>query len=441
MKECPITKAYCFSLHCTGDYCGLQGVPATGTNAQGNKTMAAVTPTTPAAPPCHYGLHKLGTINECKIWIGRVTGVLDQPVVLRIALDSGGFDSGWKAAANGATVANGAARELIRTIGETRNIPELEESLIDPQQADIVIDWPDYGVPNFTRAWWDYLINLLEGINGHVQVGCLGGHGRTGTFAAILAGIQGWHGSEDVVAWLRKQYCVNAVESYEQIAYIEEITGLVVKAKEGKGLGLPFRPGTGSVVSIKTGKGVPPKPAALSRKKWKRWARKSGDMRHIDVLEDGEFFEIEESLFIWDKVSGVFHNWDKLTLKEQEIFMEIDNVRSQAPPPSVTPPDYGHDLIGRPERLHPDEISQLWHFWGMGFVKQPDGGWLNKESDAAKNIMRSHYAAENGLVRRGDLILHIGTNRWVVALSEYGKNAEWVLNALSLPIHYSPLPL
>ncbi len=45
-----------------------------------------------------------------------------------------------------------------------------------------------------------------------VEVGCLGGHGRTGTALACLAVLTGTL-ADDAVAWVRGNYCYKAVET------------------------------------------------------------------------------------------------------------------------------------------------------------------------------------------------------------------------------------
>lgn len=52
-----------------------------------------------------------------------------------------------------------------------------------------------------------------------VEVGCLGGHGRTGTALACLAVLSG-HRADEAVAWVRSSYCTMAVETAEQEAFV-----------------------------------------------------------------------------------------------------------------------------------------------------------------------------------------------------------------------------
>jgi hypothetical protein len=83
------------------------------------------------------------------------------------------------------------------------------------------IEWPDFGVPENTAAVRESLTDLLgRARSGElVEVGCLGGHGRTGTALACLAVLSGQSG-EDAVNSVRANYCSNAVETPEQEAFV-----------------------------------------------------------------------------------------------------------------------------------------------------------------------------------------------------------------------------
>ncbi len=54
-----------------------------------------------------------------------------------------------------------------------------------------------------------------------VEVGCSGGHGRTGTALACLAILAGLSPS-DAVSWVRAHYCPDAVETADQEAYVAD---------------------------------------------------------------------------------------------------------------------------------------------------------------------------------------------------------------------------
>jgi hypothetical protein len=79
------------------------------------------------------------------------------------------------------------------------------------------VDWPDFGVPEdldvLRRALTDLLDRARTGDS--VEVGCLGDHGRTGTALACLAVLTGTP-ADEAVAWVRANYCENAVETDRQ---------------------------------------------------------------------------------------------------------------------------------------------------------------------------------------------------------------------------------
>lgn len=83
------------------------------------------------------------------------------------------------------------------------------------------VDWPDFGVPANSDGVVGALKAVLERARSgqRVEVGCAGGHGRTGTALACLAVLAG-HPPLDAVAWVRASYCAEAVETPEQEAFI-----------------------------------------------------------------------------------------------------------------------------------------------------------------------------------------------------------------------------
>lgn len=67
-----------------------------------------------------------------------------------------------------------------------------------------------------------------------VHVGCIGGHGRTGTvFAALVASMMQ---EKDAITYVRKHYCEKVVESQEQINFLSKHYGVTpVKPTKGHG--------------------------------------------------------------------------------------------------------------------------------------------------------------------------------------------------------------
>jgi len=71
-------------------------------------------------------------------------------------------------------------------------------------------------VPRFKKLI-DYVCAALDA-GKKVHIGCIGGHGRTGTvLSAIIAQAKG---EKDAIQWVRKHYCKKAVESSEQIQFL-----------------------------------------------------------------------------------------------------------------------------------------------------------------------------------------------------------------------------
>jgi hypothetical protein len=89
------------------------------------------------------------------------------------------------------------------------------------------VDWPDFGVPNDAAALARALRVLRDRARtgDRIEIGCLGGHGRTGTALACLAVLDG-DTAQDAIAWVRSAYCTEAVETSEQEAFVSEIATL-----------------------------------------------------------------------------------------------------------------------------------------------------------------------------------------------------------------------
>lgn len=84
------------------------------------------------------------------------------------------------------------------------------------------IDWPDYGLPTRWEVAARCIIDAYKKAeNGlWVEVGCIGGHGRTGTVLACMAVLSGLN-AQDSVNYVRDYYCNQAIESDEQEWYVE----------------------------------------------------------------------------------------------------------------------------------------------------------------------------------------------------------------------------
>lgn len=83
------------------------------------------------------------------------------------------------------------------------------------------LEWPDFGLPadptTVAAALWAVLDRARAG--ERVEIGCLGGHGRTGTAVACLAILDGYTAA-DAVDWVRTNYCGHAVETPAQEGFV-----------------------------------------------------------------------------------------------------------------------------------------------------------------------------------------------------------------------------
>lgn len=83
------------------------------------------------------------------------------------------------------------------------------------------VDWPDFGVPDDPDRVLAALGSLLDRAcaGERAEIGCLGGHGRTGTALACLVVLAG-QDPATAVASVRASYCSRAVETAAQEAFV-----------------------------------------------------------------------------------------------------------------------------------------------------------------------------------------------------------------------------
>ena len=86
------------------------------------------------------------------------------------------------------------------------------------------LSWPDFAVPDDATATLSALQSLLAWARAgqRVEIGCLGGHGRTGTALAGLSVLAG-QDPDGAVAWVRSSYCQKAVETDAQEAFVASL--------------------------------------------------------------------------------------------------------------------------------------------------------------------------------------------------------------------------
>jgi len=84
--------------------------------------------------------------------------------------------------------------------------------------------WPDFGVPGDPGLVRRVLRALLDRARTgqRVEIGCLEGHGRTGTALACLVGLTG-QSADEAVTWVRVTYCEQAIETDEQEEFVARV--------------------------------------------------------------------------------------------------------------------------------------------------------------------------------------------------------------------------
>lgn len=118
------------------------------------------------------------------------------------------------------------------TVKPARGFNRARKHLKVKRTAYLHIPTLDGSVPDHGKdLWQDVLYDLFDLTPCLVLVCCEGGHGRTGVGLSILGCLSGAIPEGfDPVTWLRERYCKKAVESDEQVQYIEMITGRTVTA-------------------------------------------------------------------------------------------------------------------------------------------------------------------------------------------------------------------
>ena len=96
----------------------------------------------------------------------------------------------------------------------------------EPTWPAEMVAWADFGLPDEPEvAARQIAAAFRRAQDGElVEVGCLGGSGRTGTVLACMAVLAGVP-PDEAVAWVRGAYRTQAVETAEQEAWVEWFAG------------------------------------------------------------------------------------------------------------------------------------------------------------------------------------------------------------------------
>lgn len=99
------------------------------------------------------------------------------------------------------------------------------------------IGWQDFGLPTIADA---DVVRTARAVLDHleygetVEVGCIGAHGRTGTFLALLVIMDSFRTSQTfgykrAISYVRTNHCFSAIETRSQEQWIRRMSGLLVK--------------------------------------------------------------------------------------------------------------------------------------------------------------------------------------------------------------------
>lgn len=170
----------------------------------------------------HADATKIGKIGKCSIWCGALSDLK-----MRTDLDL---------VISAIPAASLRANPFGLTAGVEKLIPVELFTHTPPEVVEI--KWDDGGIPPLARQFWVNLVAYLKERKEPLNLGlcCMGGHGRTGVMAAILASLGGLvPKKKDPVKWLRKKYCNHVVETNCQLDYVENIAGVKVVAAPAYG--------------------------------------------------------------------------------------------------------------------------------------------------------------------------------------------------------------
>lgn len=100
-----------------------------------------------------------------------------------------------------------------------------------PTWRNEFINWPDFQTPINPDMASNQIISLYGRavLGTEVEIGCIGGHGRTGTMLACLYCLDEGPDAvaSDAVEWVREHYCHRAVEGPKQAWFISLFQSIV----------------------------------------------------------------------------------------------------------------------------------------------------------------------------------------------------------------------
>ena len=92
----------------------------------------------------------------------------------------------------------------------------------------IYVGWPDFGIidVDLLAEAIEWVLPFVRDKKSIVEIACIGGHGRTGTFLAALMVREGW-APVDAIAYIHGGYCNKAIETVKQEELIATYSNLI----------------------------------------------------------------------------------------------------------------------------------------------------------------------------------------------------------------------
>ena len=96
------------------------------------------------------------------------------------------------------------------------------------QPATLYIGWPDFGVVDvgILADGVEWVIPFVHNEKSIIEIACIGGHGRTGTFLAAIMIREGW-AVVDAMEYIHGGYCTKAIETKTQEVLLEQYYNLI----------------------------------------------------------------------------------------------------------------------------------------------------------------------------------------------------------------------
>lgn len=109
--------------------------------------------------------------------------------------------------------------------------PEIQREISTSRNPTIIWPWPDHSTPLNKKQFFRVIkiLHKLARSGKRIEIGCVGGHGRTGTAAALFLILEGLTATK-AIRYIHSQYCPSAIESVSQMELIyefdEEVNGV-----------------------------------------------------------------------------------------------------------------------------------------------------------------------------------------------------------------------